>query len=175
MPKCSKKESIKYFLSESNSSATFLVRLSDFKYDKHLFTFNEDTFRPEHFASFCLNLGINSTSNTLLGTVAVTCQSSLDVQCHESVCIRSCCPPKHVFHSSLRKCVSIKSIKNKGIQGNFKSVRDVKIARKDSTVTHKRKKRKKRIYLHGLPQCDSQRKSSYILQNYSGYESTNPG
>ena len=96
-PKCSEKEILKYFLSESDSSATFLLRLSDFKYDKHLFTFNEQTLRPEHFDSFCFGIGINSTSNKFIGTVAVTCQPSLDVQCHESICIRSCCPTKHTF------------------------------------------------------------------------------
>ena len=164
---------MKYFLSDSDTSATFLLRLSNFKYDKHLFTFNEQTLRPEHFDSFCFSVGINSTSNEVIGTVAVTCQTSLDVQCDESICIRSCCPPKHIFDLSLRKCVRFASTKN--IQDRFKSAKDLTISKKYDTTSNTRRKRKRRIFLHGHPQCSSEWKSSYIIQNYSSYEKLDSG
>ena len=164
---------MKYFISESDTSATFLLRLSNFKYDKHLFTFNEQTLRPEHFESFCLSVGVNSTSNKFIGTVAVTCQPSLDVQCHESICIRSCCPPKHIFDLSLRKCVPFVSTKN--IQYRFKSAKDLTISKKHDTTSNKTRKGRRRIFLHGHPQCSSDWNSSYIIQNYSSYEKLDSG
>ena len=172
-PKCSEKEILKYFLSESDTSATFLLRLSNFKYDKHLFTFNEQTLRPEHFESFCFSIGINSTSNKFIGTVAITCQPSLDVQCHNSICITSCCPPKHIFDLSLRKCTPFVSTKN--IQDRFKSAKDLTISKKYDNTSNKRRKQRRWIFLHGHPQCSPEWKSSYIIQNYSSYEKFDSG
>lgn len=148
LPKCSKDATLKYYSTESGISATFLLRLSDFKYDKHLFTINEETLRPEYISSFCLDSGINSTSNKFVKNVAVTCQSSLNLKCRESTCIRFCCLPNQ------RNCKPFRSIKN--VQDRFKNAKDITI-------------------IHGHPKCNSEGISSYIIQNYTSYESLDSG
>ena len=148
LPKCSKDKALKYYLSESDISATFLLRLSDFKYDKHLFTINEETLRPEHIQSFCLSPGIDSTSNKFVKTVAVTCQSPLDIKCKHSSCIRVCCLPNQ------RNCRAFRSVKK--VHDRFKSSKNITI-------------------IHGHPKCDSEGKSNFIIQNYSSYESLDSG
>ena len=171
LPSCLNNKTIKYFPSDSEVTPTFLIRLSDYKYDKHLFTFNEEQFRPEYFPTFCINLGINSTLKQFIGTVAVTCQSSLNQKCSQSSCIRSCCPPRHVFRLNLGKCVPMQ--KNKFNQ--YKSLRDVLIGNKGLNNYYRSARRKRKIFLYGIPKCDSELKSKYITKNFTGYNSTISG
>ena len=168
-PECSENEILKYFVGEDDISVPiFRIRLSDYKYDKYLFTINEDKLRPEYFASFCLDVGINSTSNQLTGTIAVACQSSLNEQCRESVCIRSCCPPNHFYLWTSKKCVRVEKTKQQ--LNEYKLSYDILINSNSSgSKTQSENTSRRRLILYGPPKCDSNFKSKYITLNFSGY------
>ena len=166
-PTCSSNEKPKYFLSDNDKNLNFGIRLSDDKYKDHLITFNEEQFRPEYFKSFCLDVGLNSTSNQIAGTVAVTCQTSTHDKCLQSACVRSCCPPNHYFRLKSKRCVPMKNV----TENHLELMMDTSFGAAGDDMNNKIniKNDRNRINLFGPPICNYDQTSQYITLNYTGY------
>ena len=152
IPICHEGEGLKYLFSHSNNSDSFLIRHSNYKYDKYLIFFDKELWKKQRTKNFCLDVAINSTSNNLIGTVAVTCHVSLHQKCSTSVCIRSCCNRNDHFDLKSKKCVSNKN----GPEINYKTSQDISIRHKSS--------HKGITTIYGPPTCDK-----FITLNYTGY------
>ena len=152
IPICHEGEELKYLFGNSNDSDSFLIRHSNYKYDKYLIFFDNDLWKKQRTKHFCVDVAINSTSNNIIGTVAVTCHVSLHQKCNTSVCIRSCCNRNDHFDLKSKECVSNKN----GPAITFKTSQDISIRHKSS--------RKGITTIYGPPTCDK-----FITLNYTGY------
>ena len=156
IPICHEGEGLKTLFSHSNSSDSFLIRHSNYKYDKYLLFFDKELWKKQKTRYFCIDVAINSTTNNIIGAVAITCHVSLHKKCSTSVCIRSCCSRNYHFDSKSKKCVSNKN----GPEITFKASQDISIRHESS--------HKEITTIYGPPTCDK-----FITLNYTGY--TNNG
>ena len=153
IPICHEGEGLKYLVSANNNSDSFLIRHSNYKYDKYLIFFNKELWKKQRTKHFCLDVAINSTSNNIIGTVAVTCHVSLHQKCSTSVCVRSCCNRNFHFDLKSKKCVS----DNNMPAINFKTSQDISIRHKSA--------HKGITTIYGPLPCDK-----FITLNYTGYK-----
>ena len=157
---------LEYFPNNSNSSPTFKITISSNGNKKEILTFDERKFLPKYFASFCIDLGFNSTTHFSIATVAVACQPLLDNECSSSPCIRTCCPPFHYFDVNLNTCITRKRT---AISKKFKTSSDILLYSNNSDRIDKTGVGN-RIILYGPPKCDTKLKSNYVTLNFTGYD-----